>query len=127
MIYRILFAALAVCAMASAGSAKIWWVDNVPVNDADFRTLQAANDGADEGDTIYVAGSATIYSGFTLTKRLFVFGPGYFLGQNPATQAKLAPAVVSSIDSRADAEGSLITGITMNNGITVRANNFTIK
>ena len=37
MIYRILFAALAVCAMATARSAKIWWVDNVPVNDADFR------------------------------------------------------------------------------------------
>lgn len=70
---------LQICASIALGAslhAATWTVDNVASRPADFRTIQAAIDAAAVGDTILVAGSSVSYSGFTLTKRLILKGPG---------------------------------------------------
>ncbi|GAG44181.1 unnamed protein product, partial [marine sediment metagenome] len=80
--------------ISTPASGKIWRLDNsVGVVDADFTTLQAAHDSSavTTGDTLYVYGSNTTYGVLATTKRLFIFGPGYFLDENPNTQDNTRP------------------------------------
>lgn len=120
---------MAVCFMAQA---KIWRVNNNTGVQADFTTLQAAHDGATSGDTLHVEGSPTNYGGLQLTKKLTLFGPGYYLAENPNTQAFLQTAKVSTIYFYVGSEGSSITGFDVSsnsvniyaNDIVVRKNNF---
>lgn len=62
-------------------------VNNNAGADADYTTLQAANDAASNGDTIYVEGSVTNYDGADISRKLIIIGPGYFLTDNDSTQA----------------------------------------
>jgi hypothetical protein len=91
-------------------------VNNNPGADPDYATLQAANDAASNGDTVYVEGSATEYDGAEISKRLIIIGPGYFLTDNDSTQAFGIGATFSgSIKFNAGSAGSLITGCTIHN------------
>jgi len=115
MKHRLFILAVLLGISATVASAKIWRVDNV--NPADFSALQEAHDGAESGDTLYVAGSVHKYAALTLEKTLYVFGPGYFLGENPDTQASPNSATVSTISLNPGSEGSLITGLHIPNGL----------
>ena len=61
--------------------AKVWRINNTPGVIADFTNCQAALSSASvvNGDTLHVEGSAVIYAGFTLDKRLVIIGTGYFI------------------------------------------------
>lgn len=127
MIHRLLILIVLLGITATAASAKIWRVDNV--NQADFSILQEAHDGAEGGDTLYVTGSVNHYGGLTLEKTLYIFGPGYFLGENPETQANLSPATTGGgdISFNPGSEGSLIAGINDPNRIFVNTNDIVIS
>jgi hypothetical protein len=108
-------------------------VNNAAGIDADFTTLQAAVDAASTGDTIYVEGSVDRYDGngtVDITKQLVLIGPGYYLGENDATQADLLSANFNRIDFESGSEGSVMMGLVVDycylfvNSITVRRNNF---
>lgn len=59
--------------------ATVRTVSNNPTTIAQFSTIQAAVDVSVNGDTIYVQGSPTPYSGFTIQdKRLTIIGPGWY-------------------------------------------------
>jgi hypothetical protein len=67
---------LAVCVNSFA---TIRTVSNNPNTLAQFNTIQAAIDASSSGDTVYVQGSPTQYSGFTIQdKRLTIIGPGWY-------------------------------------------------
>ncbi len=86
-------------------------VNNNTDFDADFTTLQDAVDAAADHDTIYVEGSATPYLGATINKPLTIVGPGYFLDENPETQAIKTESVFSRmITFESGSEGSAIMG-----------------
>ncbi len=121
----ILFVALALT--ATTASTKVWWIDNNTANEADYTDLQAAQDGAAVGDTLYVAGSGTKYGSLTLTKTLYIFCPGYFLSKNLDNQAIPLSAKTGSIAFSTDSEGSLISGIYVRSDITISANNVIIR
>ncbi|MFD2515232.1 hypothetical protein ACFSRY_15265 [Pontibacter locisalis] len=110
----------------SAAFAKIWRVNNNNGVTADFKTLQEAHDGAASGDTIHLEGSATSYSNLTSTKKLVVIGPGYYLDQNPNTQAHSISAQVGAITYNSGSEGSEIMGLDVSS-VTIFSNNITIK
>jgi hypothetical protein len=120
---------IAMCFMAQA---KIWRVNNNTGVQADFTTLQAAHDGASSGDTLHVEGSPTNYGSVQLTKKLTLLGPGYYLAENPNTQAFLQTAKVTTVYFYVGSEGSSITGFDFDtytveiyaNDIVVRKNNF---
>ena len=76
---------LSLLILVGAAQAAIITVDKNAGNNADFTSLQTAHNAAASGDTLYVAGSSQGYSRLTLSKKLFVFGPGYFLTENPDT------------------------------------------
>lgn len=108
--------------------AKIWRVDSNPGNAADFRTLQAAHDGALDGDTLYVSGSPVNYGSVTITKKLIIIGPGYFLSENDSTQAlpNAASAANITLDDLGTSDGSVMMGISCSN-VYIKSDNVTIR
>ncbi len=94
----------------SAAEAKIWRVNSTPGINADFTTLAAAHTGAASGDTLHLEGSATTYGSLTCSKKLIIIGPGYFLGENPSTQAVAITALVNAISFNVGSEGSVVMG-----------------
>jgi hypothetical protein len=113
-------------------SAKIWTVDNNPGNSAaNFTSIATAvaNASVLDGDTIYVAGSSLDYgTSFTVTKKLYIFGPGYFLAENLDLQANTAPASISgSVTFDNGSEGSIIQGMTFENYVYFYTSNITFR
>jgi len=107
--------------------ADVWRVDNDPNNVADFRTLQEAHDAASSGDTLYVAGSSRDYGDLTLTKTLTLLGPGYFLNENPNTQASPFNAKLNTVNFDAGSEESVLMGCAVRRGVSINASSVTIK
>lgn len=88
-------------------------VNNNPGFSVTYTTLQAAVDAASNGDTIYMEGSTTGYDGAIITKKVTIIGPGFFLNENPKTQAnRLGAEFISSITFDNGSEGSCMMGIT---------------
>ena len=88
--------------------------------------MQAAHDGAVAGDTLYVTGSGTEYGTLTLTKTLYIFGPGYVLSENLDNQAMPISAKTGAIVFSTDSEGSLISGLFVGYSVNINVNNVTI-
>ncbi|MCJ7448440.1 MAG: hypothetical protein MUO72_12185 [Bacteroidales bacterium] len=101
-------------------------VNNSAAADADYLTLQEANDNATTGDTIYVEGSPATYAGAEISRKLCIIGPGYFLSDNDSTQANSLDAnIYGTVDFITGSEGSLITGMKVN-AIYIRVNEIVI-
>jgi len=102
-------------------------VNNTPGTDADYTTIQAANDNANPGDTIYVEGSIASYSdAISFDRQLTIIGPGYFLTDNDSTQANgLVATVNGSITFNTGSSGSKITGIDFST-ITIYVSNISV-
>lgn len=95
----------------SLSAQNLHRVNNNTDFDADFTTLQAAVTAASDNDTIYLEGSATDYDGATIDKPLTIVGPGYFLSENPETQAiNTSASIDSEIAFTSGSEGSTIMG-----------------
>ncbi len=130
---RTVFFAFLLSISASTLFARILIVNNTPGAPTGynyFTTIQAAHDNAGSGDTIYVIGSSSAYAGFNVSKKLVMIGPGYFLTENPETQANPNSATVSGdINFYSGSSGSVLTGITLigGNTITIQASNITLK
>ena len=108
--------------------AKIWRVNNRPGIQADFTTAQAANDGAVAGDSIFLEPSPTSYGSVNFTKKLTMFGTGYFLSENPETQWKnIWPAYLEVVSFQASSGFSQLMGVTIASGLTISASNITVK
>ena len=101
-------------------------VNNNAGADADYATLQAANDNASDGDTIYMEGSTTDYEGADISKKLTIIGPGYFLSENDSTQANSLEAKIGQINFNAGSAGSVITGIVSDNVIYIYVDNIAV-
>jgi len=88
-------------------------VSNVPGSNANFKTLQGAHDSVVAGSTLYVLPSSNTYGNAIFTKKLTVYGTGYYLGANlaPNTQANTGAVIVNSITFRAGSDNSYIEGL----------------
>jgi hypothetical protein len=129
------FLLLLICVKANG---KIWIVDSNPGSTAkDFINLQAAHDGVMAGDTLYLIGSPINYisSKVTISKKLVIIGPGFFLGENANTQANVlsayidntVPGVCEELEFAAGSEGSVLMGIRILGFVEINANNILIK
>ncbi len=93
-----------------SGKSKTWQVSNVNTG-VDFPNLSLANARAENGDTIFVEGTGNPYDGVTITKKLILIGPGYFLSENPETHFNKQPAVIkTNIVFETGSSGSKIMG-----------------
>ncbi|MFN8251065.1 MAG: hypothetical protein U0V75_04220 [Ferruginibacter sp.] len=101
-------------ALVYKANAATWIVSNVPGFPANFSSLQACVDAAANGDIIIVQGSGASYGDVEVTKMLTILGPGYFLNQNPQTQAVMASAKLNSIYFKNGSGGSILEGMNIN-------------
>lgn len=109
-----MFTLVLLACTALSATAKIWRVNNTPGVVADFNTVAAAVAAAAAGDTIYIEGSATNYSGATVNKKLTFIGTGYFLSgtnSNPGLQANGNNAYIGSIFIDSAGSGSVFLGL----------------
>lgn len=95
--------------------------------DPDYITLSDAIAAASDNDTIYVEGSATPYAGCTISKPLIIIGPGYFLDDNPKTQASGLEAKFSSaLNFFTGSAGSTLMGCYCEAGVYVNTDSITL-
>lgn len=122
-----LFVFITATLLLSMAHSAVWFVSNTGNLSADFTSLSNAHNGASAGDTLYVEGSETGYGSWNVSKQLTVFGPGYFLDENPETQVNLLPAWIQSINFNAGSEYSKVSGCYVSAGITLNTSNLTIE
>ena len=114
-----------------SATAKIHTVNNTPGTNRDFEDLVTAHASAFDGDTIHIEGSTNSYGSLTITKRLVIIGPGYFLDENPDTPVSTSAIVANFTLSRTNqndpfsgASGTEILGLSFtqlsSSGVTVQ-------
>lgn len=113
----------------SAVFSNVWHVNNIPGMAANFINLEdaCASSAVANYDTLYVYGSPTSYNYVQITRPLTIIGPGYFLGQNPGLQNNLTPATVNGIIFDVGSSGSLISGMTLANNLSIYASNVVVQ
>ncbi len=97
--------------IAQTLNATVWRVNNRPNVDADFTTLQAAIDGASDGDTLYIGASETSYGAGVFAKKLIVIGAGYWLAENDTTQAYKEESQTGKLTFNDGSQGSVVMGL----------------
>ena len=139
---RLLLVTIAAACITQQANAKIWRVNNnatgtygdnmggtvtFPV----FKQLAEVNSSnlVMQGDTIHLEGSAMVYDNATLTKRLIIIGPGYFLNENPNVSTNVLSSTSSYITFNNGSQGSQLIGVYVQNsfGITINVSNILIK
>lgn len=125
---QVLFIASIVTLLTVSVQAKIWRVNNNTVLKADFTTIQEAHDApsVSSGDTLHIEPSAIEYSGATLRKKIIIMGSGYFLSENPNSQANKTTARIENIIFKKESEGSALIGLTLRGVIIDSASNILI-
>ncbi|RMH71727.1 MAG: hypothetical protein D6675_06025 [Gemmatimonadetes bacterium] len=128
MYSRTFFILILFFAFIAPASATIWVVNSNPGSpDADFVTLQEAHDGANAGDTLYVMGSPVNYGALDLSKTLYIYGPGYFLAENPETRADIATAKTEYISFHETSSGSMLMGLDINGFVRFWTNDIILQ
>lgn len=111
--------------------ATIWRVNNMPNNDADFTTLSDAIEAASDNDIIYVEGTGAQYDEGTieLTKKLTIYGSGYFLVENDQTQANKLPSDLNvNLYFYLGSEGSIVSGFSFVGGyLRIHTSDITVE
>ncbi|HSO89285.1 MAG TPA: right-handed parallel beta-helix repeat-containing protein [Draconibacterium sp.] len=124
---------LMMCLSFLGVNAKNWRLSNNPAVKADFSTFESAHEAAAAGDTIYVDGTGEnlSYGNATLTKKLILIGPGYFLNENDSTQANKIYARLYSMVIESSAAGTEVYGLYFyasgTTHLTVKASNVVIS
>ncbi len=92
--------------------ANVWRVNNRPDVDADFTSIMQAHQSSqvEEGDTLYVEASSGVHGNTVLSKQLVIIGPGYFLAENPETQADDNSVIISKLTFNDGSQGSIVKG-----------------
>jgi len=103
--------------------AKIWRVNNGTGVQADFTTVQAAHNGAAEGDTIHLEPALNSYGNLNMTKRLVIISTGAFSTSNPGIQADAKHGYLDNVNiQNSGANGSVLSvrfaaGFNIHNGV----------
>jgi len=107
--------------------AKVFRVNNNTTIDAPYVSFTSALNSASNFDTIYLEGSVTAYGNLILTKPVVVMGTGYFLQDNPQTQADYIQSTVGNIIFENGSSGSIIMGLVVTGIIEIKVGDIIIK
>jgi hypothetical protein len=124
---KLLIFAAAVC-MTMTAQATILRVSNISGSGAPFSNLGDAIAAAYDGDTIMIDGSPDTYSlGTSISKRIVLMGPGYFLTENGVIGNGAASAVIfNGVTFEESASGSVIEGVSLNQVLTIQGHNIVV-
>jgi len=112
--------------MSSITNAKVWRLNNNAGISTDFTSFTTAQNAASNGDTIYVEGSPTSYGNITISKQLIIIGTGYFLTENPQTQANLNSSKFGTVTFNTGSEGTIMTGLEITGDIEIKVGNISL-
>lgn len=107
------FAFIATACLAVSAQAAVLRVNNVS-GMAPYQSIRAAVEAAHDGDTIMVDGSAVVYPGDTISKRVALIGPGYFLRENNIGNESVVSAQINGLV--VEAEGCTVAGMDIHDG-----------
>lgn len=98
--------------ISSWTNATVWRVNSIPGVGADFASFNDAQNNPNvlPGDTLYIEPGAGTYGNITVTKRLVIIGNGFFLSENPETQANLNTSQFGDVKFNNGSQGSSISG-----------------
>ncbi len=96
-------------------------VNNTPGINVPYATLTAAYNAAVNGDTIYLEGTVYDYGSLSIYKKLVIIGTGYYLTQNPETQANINPSTVTTLYFYAGSSGCKVLGLTISSTFYIGA------
>ncbi|MFT3682913.1 MAG: hypothetical protein QM791_21825 [Ferruginibacter sp.] len=118
----LLFTMMLLCVFTAA--AKIWRVNNNTGVVVDFSSIQAAHDGAADGDTIHLEPSINSYGDLGMSKRLVIISTGQFLSSNPGIQFDTKAPFLNTVNiSNTGANNSVLMvrfagNININSGVS---------
>ncbi len=116
------------CMTTWPAMATICRVNNYIINPGVYTTSMAAYTAALPGDTLSFESSPIAYGALSnINKKLVLIGPGYFLNDNPETQALKYPATIGYISFQQGSEGSQIVGMVMSATSYVNTSNLTLR
>lgn len=121
-----IFVAALVCCLGLGFSSKVsansWRVNSDKRANANFQDLNAAmaDERVTDGDTLYMDKRCTIATEQTISKKVTIIGPGYFIGENDADEAYFSNAI------NLEADGIKLTGLHISN-VNIRENNAIIE
>ena len=123
-----LFLVIAGSMATSPAIATIRRVNNYISNPGVYTTSAAAYSDAGIGDTLCFESSPIVYGALSnINKKLVLIGPGYFLNDNPETQALKYPATIGYISFQGGSEGSQILGMTISAISYANTSNLTFR
>lgn len=118
---NILLSGILLVALAS-NAQNILRVNNTPGANAPYTSLATAIAAAGVNDIILLEGSVTSYGTHTITKKVTIIGPGYFLTENTGLQTTLSEAILDDLNLNAGANGSKISGLSFSTGGNININ-----
>lgn len=107
---------LTICAFSTQLHAKILTVAMQSLPIAQYKSLQAAHDAAQNGDTIYLYPGLTSFAGITVSKKIIIIGAGFTKVNDLSDYSKISGTLIFNAGS----EGSMISSI--NGGFTINVN-----
>ena len=118
---------LAAISMAIAANARILRVSNVSGSSAPYTSISAAHDAASAGDTIMLDSSPTRYDDFTvtLTKKVVLLGPGYWLVQNGMIEEGASTATIYTLVIKASE--TVVKSVHISSGLKIQASKVVIN
>lgn len=134
--HKLLFIGMLVFCTSQTLAQTIRRVNNNPLGNSSplvYATAQAAIDASVDGDVIYLEPTGDFQTGvnygpMNITKRLTIYGNGYFLNRgNPNLPFDKRPVSVDGITLGDGSAFSSLVGIACNNGITMLDSNITIS
>lgn len=106
--------------MAATALATVHTVSNDPATVAQFSNLQTAIDAATSGDTLFVHGSPTIYTGVTWAdKKLAIIGPGFAPDKELTATAKIAGITIRNTAADGSSSGTELNGLVLTGQLNV--------
>ncbi|NCC74108.1 MAG: hypothetical protein EOM06_11995 [Sphingobacteriia bacterium] len=126
---KIFFTVVMAIFMAIVSNANVWRVNNISGSGAHFTGITEANNSTmvQPGDTLYIEPSATTYALGSLTKPLTIIGNGYFLAENPETQANTNTSKIEGIYFQTGSSGSAVMGCALNGTSYIYVSNIRIE
>jgi hypothetical protein len=90
-----------------------------------YTTVQAAINAAAVGDTIQIVGSATAYAGFTVDRKLTIYGVGINPLKDSPTQSVINGTITlgHNVNIGTDASGSTLSGLVVTNNYLYMGDN----
>jgi len=103
-------------------------LDNSSNDPSHYKTFAEAIEAATTGTVINVNGSGKSYGDITIDKAVFIYGPGFYIGENPGTEnMSTAVAKFGAVNISIDGGGAFLTGLEITGICTIKGDKTVVQ